>query len=111
MAWIAEIGQSWLYTATWLAGLGVVFAVLARLMPCNPGMYWWKGGRAVVTDFLYWFIVPLFLAFGKQAMLFVGVVALYGGQQPEFLPVKTWPLWLQCLAILVLQDVMLYAIH
>jgi sterol desaturase/sphingolipid hydroxylase (fatty acid hydroxylase superfamily) len=111
MEWIVEIGQAWLTTAKWVAGLGLTFAVLARLMPCNPGMYWWKDGRAVVTDFLYWFIVPFFLAFGRQAMIFVGVVALYGGRQPEFLPVKGWPLWLQCAAILVLQDVMLYAIH
>ena len=89
MDWIVTIGESWLNTLGWLAGLTVGFGILVRLMPCNPGMYWWKGGRAVVTDFLYWFIVPLFLAFGKQAMLFVGVVALYGGQQPEF-RVKEW---------------------
>jgi sterol desaturase/sphingolipid hydroxylase (fatty acid hydroxylase superfamily) len=111
MEWIVEIGQAWLYTAQLLAGFGIAFALLARLMPCNPGMYWWKDVRAVITDSLYWFIVPLFLAFGKQAMLYVGIVALYGGEQPEFLPVNGWPLWLQCVVILVLQDVMLYAIH
>ena len=111
MDWIVEIGQAWLTIAEWLAGLGIVFAILVRLTPCNPGMYWWKDFRAVVTDSLYWFIVPLFLAFGKQAMLIAGVVVLYGGQRPEFLPVQGWPLWLQCAVILVLQDVMLYAIH
>ena len=40
-----------------LAGLAIAFAILVRLMPCNPGMYWWKDVRAVVTDCLYWFIV------------------------------------------------------
>jgi sterol desaturase/sphingolipid hydroxylase (fatty acid hydroxylase superfamily) len=111
MEWIAEIGQSWLYTAEWLAGLGIAFAVLARLMPCNPGMYWWKDPRAVVTDFIYWFIVPLFLTMGKTAMLIAGIVVLYGGNEPEFLPVKSWPLWVQCPLMLLLQDVMLYGIH
>jgi sterol desaturase/sphingolipid hydroxylase (fatty acid hydroxylase superfamily) len=111
MEWIVEIAQGWLHTAKWLAGLAIAFAILVRLMPCNPGMYWWKDVRAVVTDCLYWFIAPLFLAMGKTAMLIVGVVVLYGGQQPEFLPVKDWPLWVQCPVILLLQDVMLYGIH
>jgi sterol desaturase/sphingolipid hydroxylase (fatty acid hydroxylase superfamily) len=111
MEWIVDIGQAWLYTVELLAGFGIAFAILTRLMPCNPGMYWWKDFRAVITDSLYWFIVPLFLALGKQAMLYAGIVALYGGEQPEFLPVDGWPLWLQCVVILLLQDVMLYAIH
>jgi sterol desaturase/sphingolipid hydroxylase (fatty acid hydroxylase superfamily) len=111
MDWIAEIGQSWLHTAKWLAGLGVAFAILARFMPCNPGMYWWKDVRAVVTDFMYWFIVPIFLNLAKTAMLIAGVVVLYDGLKPEFLPVTGWPLWLQCPVILLLQDGMLYGIH
>src|SRR5262245_27992614 len=105
MEWIVEAGAFWLGTLAWLAGLAVVFAILARLTPCNPGSYWWKDLRAVGTDFVYWFIVPLFLNRGRTLMLIAGVALLYGGRDPHFLPVRELPLWQQCLAILLIQDV------
>jgi sterol desaturase/sphingolipid hydroxylase (fatty acid hydroxylase superfamily) len=111
MDWLVEIGQTWLDTARWVAGLGIAFAVLVWLMPCNRGMFWWKNPRGLVTDLIYWFIVPLFLSYAKTILLIIGVVLCYGGHEPEFLPVKAWPLWLQCPVILFLQDVMLYGIH
>jgi sterol desaturase/sphingolipid hydroxylase (fatty acid hydroxylase superfamily) len=111
MDWVAELGEYWLNTLKWLAGLTAAFAVLARLMPCNPGMYWWKDLRAVGTDFIYWFIVPLFLRLARTLMLLAGVSLLFGGNDPHVLPVRDWPLWLQCVAILLIQDVLLYASH
>jgi sterol desaturase/sphingolipid hydroxylase (fatty acid hydroxylase superfamily) len=111
MEWVFDIGRSWLTTAKWIAGLGIAFGILARLMPCNPGMYWWKDVRGLVTDFIYWFIMPLFLSQARIALLIVGLALLYGGGEPECLPVKSWPLWLQCVVILLIQDVMLYWIH
>jgi sterol desaturase/sphingolipid hydroxylase (fatty acid hydroxylase superfamily) len=111
MDWMAAIGDSWLTALGWLAGLALAFGVMARLMPCNPGMYWWKDLRAAGTDFMYWFVVPLFLRVGRTLMLIAGVVLLFGGRAPQFLPVQDRPLWQQCLAILLIQDVMLYGIH
>src|SRR5262249_5804586 len=35
MDWMVAIGDSWLHTLGWLAGLAVVFGILARLMPCK----------------------------------------------------------------------------
>jgi len=107
MDWIASIGDFWLTTLEWLAGLALVFAVLARLMPCNPGMYWWKDLRGTATDFLYWFIVPLFLQIGRTLMLLAGVKLLLGGKLPQL----SLPLGLQGAVILLLQDVLLYWIH
>src|SRR5439155_3299764 len=109
--WLSGIGASWLNPARWVGGLTIVFGVLACLMPCNRGMHWWKDVRAGITDAIYWFIVPLFLSQARVGMLIVGVVLFYGGGEPELLPVKDWPLWLQCVTILVIQDVMLYWIH
>ncbi len=111
MDWMVGIGESWLTTLGWLAAFAVAFGLLARLTPCNPGMYWWKDLRAVVTDFLYWFVAPLLLGIGRTLMLIAGVVLLYGGMEPRFLPVKDQPLWAQCAAILLIQDVMLYWVH
>lgn len=111
MDWIADLGDFWLNTLEWLAGLTLAFALLVRLMPCNPGMYWWKNPHAVAADFMYWFIVPLFLRAVRTFLLWAGIKYLCDGANPQFLAVATYPLWLQCLAILLIQDAMLYAIH
>ena len=89
MDWIATIGNDWMMTALWVGGLAVVFAVLVKLMPCNPGMFWANDLRAVVTDFKgYWFA---FHAAGDQAgplagMLAAGLRLLWGGRDPDLLP-------------------------
>jgi WD40 repeat protein/sterol desaturase/sphingolipid hydroxylase (fatty acid hydroxylase superfamily) len=111
MDWIVAIGQSWLITLEWLAGFAVAFGLLARLTPCNPGMYWWKDWRAVGTDFLYWFVAPLLLGICRTLMLFAGVLLLFAGREPRFLPVKDLSLWAQCAAILLIQEIMLYWVH
>jgi sterol desaturase/sphingolipid hydroxylase (fatty acid hydroxylase superfamily)/DNA-binding beta-propeller fold protein YncE len=111
MEWMAAIGGFWLAALAWLAGLAVAFGVLVRLMPCNPGMYWWKDLRAVAADFMYWFVVPLFARLGRTLLLIAAVALLFGGREPHPLPVGRLPLWLQCVAVLLTQDVLLYWIH
>jgi sterol desaturase/sphingolipid hydroxylase (fatty acid hydroxylase superfamily)/DNA-binding beta-propeller fold protein YncE len=111
MDWISSLGENWLNTLEWLLAFSVAFGIVARLTPCNPGMYWWKNLRAVGTDLLYWFIVPLFLSAWRTLMLIVGVVLLWGGKDPRFLPLKNFSLWQEGLAILLIQDVMLYWLH
>jgi WD40 repeat protein/sterol desaturase/sphingolipid hydroxylase (fatty acid hydroxylase superfamily) len=111
MEWMASVGEIWLTTLKWLAGLGAAFFVLTRLTPCNPGMYWWKNLRAAATDALYWLLVPLFLRLCRTLMLIAGVALLFGGQEVQILPVLGLPLWQQCLIVLLLQDVLLYGMH
>src|SRR5207253_766164 len=104
MEWIAEVGQSWLWTALWLAGFGCVFGILARLMPCNPGMYPWRDLRGLVTDAIYWFVTPVFMGQARVLVLAAGVVLLYGGAEPDLPPVQSWPVWVQLIVILLLED-------
>jgi sterol desaturase/sphingolipid hydroxylase (fatty acid hydroxylase superfamily) len=111
MDWFATLGDYWLTTLEWLAGFTVGFGLLVWLMPCNRGMFWWKDPRGAATDFMYWFIVPLFLRLARTLMLWAGVRLLFGGSDPQPLPVKTLPLWLQCVAVLLIQDALLYWIH
>jgi sterol desaturase/sphingolipid hydroxylase (fatty acid hydroxylase superfamily) len=111
MDWTVTIGDALLTTLAWLAGLAVVFGVLARWMPCNPGMYWWKNLRAAGTDFLYWFVVPLVLRLCRTGMVIAGVALLLRGRDPQTLPAGRLPLWQQCLLVLLLQDILLYWIH
>src|SRR5262245_24338623 len=107
MDWM-QILASWQNTLLWLAGLGLGFGILTRLMPCNPGMYWWKNLRAAATDFVYWFVVPVFLRLCYLGMLQVGILVVLGGRDPSFLPTRELPLWAQCVAILLIQDVLFY---
>jgi sterol desaturase/sphingolipid hydroxylase (fatty acid hydroxylase superfamily) len=111
MDWLTTIGGFWLTTLAWLAGLTVAFGVLVRLMPCNPGMFWWKDRRAAAADFMYWFVVPLLSRLGRTLLLIAGIALLFGGRPHDLLPVRDLPLWLQCPAILLIQDVLLYVMH
>jgi sterol desaturase/sphingolipid hydroxylase (fatty acid hydroxylase superfamily) len=111
MGWMTTVGQFGLTTAAWLAGLALAFAVLVRLMPCNPGMYWWKDRRAAAADLLYWLLVPLVARLGRTLLLIAGVVLLFGGREPHLLPVADRPLWQQCVAVLLVQDLILYWMH
>ncbi|HTU89644.1 MAG TPA: sterol desaturase family protein [Gemmataceae bacterium] len=111
MDWFADIGDIWLNTLTWIAGLTLAFGLLARLMPCNRGMYWWKDLRGAATDGIYWFIVPLFIRLAHTLLLWAGIRWLFGGADSQPLPVKNLPLWLQCVLILLIQDVLLYVTH
>jgi sterol desaturase/sphingolipid hydroxylase (fatty acid hydroxylase superfamily) len=111
MDWTVPIGDWLLITLAWLVGLAAVFAILGRWMPCNPGMYWWKNLRAVGTDFLYWFVVPLLMRLCRMAAVIAGTALLFGGNNPHVPVVSDLPLWQQCVAVLVVQDLLLYWIH
>src|SRR4051794_24062907 len=111
MDWIVSIADTCLETLAWLAALTAAFALLVHLMPCNKGMYWWKDPRSAGTDLLYWFIVPLVGRIARTLMLSAFIVLLFGDRSPGFAIVRELPIWQQCLAILLIQDVLLYWIH
>jgi sterol desaturase/sphingolipid hydroxylase (fatty acid hydroxylase superfamily) len=111
MDWVVTLGDSWLATLGWMAALAAAFAALVRLAPCNPGMYWWKDLRAFSTDLMYWFLVPLLLRPCRAALLAAGVALLPAGAAPHLLPVRGLPLWQQCAAALLIQDLLLYWTH
>jgi len=108
---LIEFGQGCLVSAEWLAGMAVAFGLLAWLMPCNRGMAWWKDLRGFATDLVYWFFMPLVFRNGRALMLWGGALVLYGGREPPFQQLRNWPLWQQCLAVLLIQDFLEYWIH
>ncbi len=111
MTWLDAIGSIWLHSLGWMVGLGVAFLVLTRFSPCNPGRNWWTDRRAALTDLVYWLLLPLFTQFGRVAFLVVGALVLYGHEPPEEFTARRLPLWGQCLAVMLLQDALMYAIH
>jgi sterol desaturase/sphingolipid hydroxylase (fatty acid hydroxylase superfamily) len=97
----------------WMAGLALGLGLLGWLMPCNPGMYWWKDLRAAATDLLYWLLTPLVQFAGRVVLLVVAanVVLAAGGEHGWLLPLRDLPLWIQLPAVLLIQDVMMYWTH
>jgi sterol desaturase/sphingolipid hydroxylase (fatty acid hydroxylase superfamily) len=107
------------HTLPWLAGLGLVFALLSRWSPCNHGKPWWEK-RGLITDLSYWLFVPIFLRYLRiwvTVWLTVMIFHIHDGQKiADFYlhghgPLAALPLWLQGLLYLVLADFALYWIH
>lgn len=103
----------------WLAGMGVVFALLSRLSPCNEGRPWWEK-RGLVTDLSYWIFAPLFTRYLRiwvTVFLTLWIFHISDGQKiADFYnhghgPVSHMPLWLQGVFYLVLSDFALYWSH
>ena len=111
MDWLVTSADSCIETLAYLTAFAVVFGILVAVMPCNRGMYWWKDLRAAATDLLYWFVVPLCLRIIQTMLLAVGIAFLFGGNSPGFSFIQELPLWQQVLAVVVIQDVLLYWIH
>jgi len=99
--------------------LGIVFTLLSALFtPCNPGVSWWRKPD-LVTDLLYFFIIPLF---GRFAIIFFALVAMgllsgLGVAKPEDIigvnrgPLAALPFWQQIVLYLILSDLMMYWSH
>jgi len=111
MNWIEAVGGIWLQSIAWLVALSLAFLVLTGFSPCNPGKNWWTDRRAALTDLIYWLVLPFCTQAGRVAFLVAGATLLYGNDPPADYPLRQWPIWAQCLAILLLQDALLYGIH
>jgi sterol desaturase/sphingolipid hydroxylase (fatty acid hydroxylase superfamily) len=103
----------------WLAGLGVVFAVLSRLSPCNAGRPWWEK-HGLATDVCYWIFAPLFMRYLRIWVTVIVTMWLFhivdGERIAQFYlhghgPIATLPLWVQAVLYLVAADFLLYWSH
>lgn len=104
----------------WMLGLGVCFALLSRLFPCNPGSHWWKNRREALNDALYWLVIPIPLVFLRQAALIGCASLLFAARGEAWMDMffmhgyglaARLPLWAQCLLIVVIQDIYMYWTH
>ena len=103
----------------WLAGLGLVFAVLSRISPCNAGKPWWEK-RGLFTDMAYWIFVPIFARYLRiwvTVFITIWLFQISDGQKiADFYlhghgPLSRLPVWLQAIGYLVVADFALYWIH
>ena len=112
-------GQTLLKLIPISIALGVVFAVLTQWSACNPGRPWWRK-REIVTDVLYWFLIPLGARFVRIGLMVTGAAYLYNIHGAEALikfydngfgPLAEMPLWAQALTFLIVSDFLTYWIH
>lgn len=99
--------------------LGIVFAVLTHWSACNPTGPWWRK-REIVTDVLYWFLIPLAARFVRIGLMVMGAAYFYNIHGAEALiafyddgfgPLAVMPLWAQAIFFLVVSDFLTYWIH
>ena len=74
---VRGFGQTIARILPYMALMGVVFAGLSWLSPCNKGKPWW-GKRGLVTDICYWFIVPVFTRYARIGFTVLLTVYLLG---------------------------------
>src|ERR1700744_6734375 len=83
--------------------MGLAFTALTALTPCNDGGHWWQK-RGLVTDLCYWFIVPVFVRYGRIGFSVLITVYLLGiNTSPGIInffefghgPVARLPFWVQ----------------
>ncbi len=116
---IEVAGQTVLKIIPVSIGLGIVFAALTHWSACNPGKPWWRK-REIVTDVVYWFLIPLAARFVRIGLMVIGAAYFYGIHGSEALiafyddgfgPLSALPLWAQALTFLVVSDFLLYWFH
>jgi sterol desaturase/sphingolipid hydroxylase (fatty acid hydroxylase superfamily) len=99
--------------------MGLAFAVLSRLSPCNAGKPWWEK-RGLVTDLCYWIFVPVFTRYLRIGVTVLATIWLFhisdGVKISEFYehghgPLSRLPFWVQAIGYLVITDFVLYWIH
>jgi len=99
--------------------LGIVFAALTHIWPCNDHAPWWRK-KEIVTDIVYWFAIPLMARVVRIGLLVVGAAMFYdikGGPaliafyNDGFGPLAAMPLWAQAIVFLVVSDFLLYWFH
>lgn len=110
--------QSWYGLSLWVAGLFIVFTVLGKLTPCNPGQPLLRKGMG--TDLLYCFILPILNRFVRIILVSAGLYLIFSKPSQDelshyfingFGALATLPLWLQAAIIFLISDFLLYWIH
>ena len=116
---VSVIGETLLRVLPVTFAIALVFSLLSHFWALNPGTPWWRK-RELLTDALYWFIVPVMARFVRITLMVMGATFLFGIQGDDALiafydnghgPLATLPLWAQALTFLVVSDFMLYWIN
>jgi sterol desaturase/sphingolipid hydroxylase (fatty acid hydroxylase superfamily) len=99
--------------------IALVLTALTHWSACNPGRPWWRK-REIVTDVLYWFLIPLASRFVRIGLLVMGAAMVFDIHGTDDLiafythghgPLSELPLWVQVIIFVFASDFLLYWIH
>lgn len=105
-------------TFYWLIGFTIVFGILAKICPCNPGQPLLR--KEIITDIFYCFIMPILSRFVRIIFVGAGVFFIFYGINPDEIPqylengygpLAKLPIWLQAAIIFLVSDFLLYWTH
>lgn len=108
---MTAIFDIWLGLLPWLAGLAVLFTVLARLVPCNAQPLL---RRDMAADLVYYFVMPVLNRVAQVVFLGAAIALFFRGQnyfEYGYGPLAELPLWAQAALVFFLTDFMLYWLH
>lgn len=116
---VQMMGETFLKILPETFALALIFTVLNHFWTCNPGPPWWQK-RELVTDILYWFLIPTFARVVRIGSLVIGAALIFNVHgETELLafydnghgPLAQLPLWFQAILFLVLSDIAMYWLH
>lgn len=116
---IEVAGETLLKILPITVAIALVATALTHWSACNPGQPWWRK-REIITDLLYWFLIPLMARFVRIGLLVMGAALIFDIHGADALiafythghgPLSMLPLWAQVVIFLVASDVLLYWIH
>src|SRR6478735_2570345 len=76
---IGVIGETLIRVLPVTLAIALVFTVLSHFWALNPGKPWWRK-KEIITDALYWFIVPVMARFVRISLMVIGATYLFGIQ-------------------------------
>lgn len=115
---IEEYAHGLLAAAGWVVLMGVFYAALSRVRPCNKGYGLLPKGWK--TDLAYYFLIPFLTRYVRIAVFSIVFGLLFFGYSDAELeqyleqgngPLRALPLWAQALLVMLLADVLLYWQH
>jgi sterol desaturase/sphingolipid hydroxylase (fatty acid hydroxylase superfamily) len=121
VAWslIDGIAKTFVGVAPYVVIAAVIFPVLTHRFACNQGKPWWRRAE-LLTDFCYWFVIPVFTRFLRIGLLVAGAALIFGLQRPEEViaffenghgPLAQWHFWAQIVFYLLVSEFLLYWMH
>lgn len=112
-------GQSLIGIGPYVIVAAIIFPILSARFSCNQSGPWWRR-EGLVTDFCYWFVIPVFTRFIRIGLLVAGAALIFGIHDQAELsaffeqghgPLAVFPFWLQVIFYLFASDLLLYWVH
>jgi sterol desaturase/sphingolipid hydroxylase (fatty acid hydroxylase superfamily) len=119
LSFVVSLGETLIKQGKVTLILIVLFTLLSLISVCNKGPAWWRK-RELVTDFCYWFFIPLMARFLRVGLLIVGAAMFFGITTAEGLiefyqdghgPLSRLPLLVQAAIFLIGSDFIMYWLH